>query len=218
VFSEELDYAPSLWVNLKGRDPLGTVDPQDLDRVCQEACDALEKWRDPWTDEPLVRRAYRREELFEGPFVDRAPDIVLDLALPRGYSLSCLSSEGGSRPPIRKLAPEEFAGGRGRGLNGTHRRDGMFILAGSAGKQVGPLVGVGIADLAPTMLALGGIEIPASMDGRVVDEAIPHGIEVRRMTTGAPSGSTGAQRLYTPEEEREIAERLAALGYLDGPP
>jgi len=218
VFSEELDYAPSVWVNLQGRYPLGTVAPQDFERVRQAACDALEEWRDPWTGEPVVRRAYHREELYDGPFVERAPDIVLDLALPGGYSLACLSSEGGRRPPIRKLVPGEFGGGRGKGLNGTHRRDGLFIVGGAGGRQAGLVSGVGIADLAPTLLALAGIEIPPSMDGLILEAALPEGLEVQRVATSVPSSATAPERIYSAEEEREVSERLAALGYLDGPP
>ena len=133
AFSEELDYAPSVWINLRGREPLGTVAPQDFERVRQAACDALEAWRDPWTGAPVVRRAYRREELYEGPFVDRAPDIVLDLALPGGYSFACLASEGGRRPPIRKLTPDEFGGGRGRG---GHRRLHFYDHSGKRWREL----------------------------------------------------------------------------------
>jgi hypothetical protein len=32
---------------------------------------------DPVTGEPVVVRAYRREELYQGPNEERAPDIVL---------------------------------------------------------------------------------------------------------------------------------------------
>jgi len=218
AFSEELSYAPSVWINLKGREPLGTVAPQDFERVREDVCEALEAWCDPWTGEPLVRRAYRREELYDGPLVERSPDIVLDLALPGGYSLACLSSEGGQRPPIRKLAPEEFGGGRGRGLAGTHRRDGLFVVAGMGGRRMGPVGGVGIADIAPTLLAFAGVEIPASMDGSVIEGILPDGLAARRAVSAPALTVTGPEQPYDGEQEREVAERLAALGYLDEAP
>jgi predicted AlkP superfamily phosphohydrolase/phosphomutase len=214
AFSEELDYAPSVWLNLRGREPLGTVAAADRGRVCRDVCGALEEWRDPWTRAPIVRRAYLREEIYDGPFVDRSPDIVLDLALPGGYSYTCLASDRGARPAIRKLAPEELAGGRGRGLNGTHRRHGLFVLADGGVRAAGRLDGVDIVDLAPTLLALAGVEVPAWMDGRAVGVALPAGAE--RAAGGRPCHppAVAGPTPYGTDEEKEVAARLAALGYI----
>jgi predicted AlkP superfamily phosphohydrolase/phosphomutase len=216
AFSEELDYAPSVWLNVRGEDPLGTVAPADVNRATRDVCAALEEWRDPWTGAPIVRRAYPREELYDGPFVHRAPHVILDLALPDGYSYACVSSVGGARPSIRKLGADEFAGGRGRGLNGTHRRDGLFILAGGSIPAAGRVDAVGIADLAPTLLAVAGIAAPPWMDGRTIDRVMaamprPVGMEA------APLAALGDERPYDRDEEREVAARLIALGYLDEP-
>lgn len=218
AFSEELDYAPSVWIHVRGRDPFGTVAAADYERVRQEVCEVLQEWHDPWTHAPVVRRVYRREEIYDGPAVAQAPDLVLDLALPGGYSYACLSSAAGQRPPMRKLAPEEFAGGRGRGMNGTHRRDGLFVLSGANIPAVGRLAGVEIADLAPTLLALQGVDVPASMDGRMVAALLPEGTHIRRRAAESTAADPGIELPYDPEEERQVAERLAALGYLDGPP
>ena len=216
AFSEELDYAPSVWINVRGRDPSGTVAASDRPRVCREVCEMLEAWRDPWTGAAIVRRAYPREEIYEGPFVDRAPDIVLDLALPGGYSYTCLPSLGGRRPAIRKLEPGEFAGGRGRGLNGTHRPDGMFILAGGNLPVLGRREGVAIADLAPTLLTLTGLDVPPWMDGVIPEGLRPAGAAASpRGRRPPPPPASGMQQPYGPDEEREVAARLAALGYLD---
>jgi predicted AlkP superfamily phosphohydrolase/phosphomutase len=215
AFSEELDYAPSVWINLRDREPLGTVTPAEYDSVRQHVCDALEAWRDPWTGAPVVRRAFRREEIYDGPYVHLAPDIVLDLALPSGYSYACLSSCGGRQPPIRRLTGDEFGGGRGRGLNGTHRRDGLFILGGGPVRRVGHIAGADIVDLAPTVLAVAGLEAPASMDGRAME--VLEGTASCRAPTVTPSPAGDPAEAYGAAEEQEIAERLAALGYLDGP-
>jgi predicted AlkP superfamily phosphohydrolase/phosphomutase len=219
AFSEELDYAPTVWLNVQGRDPLGTVAPQDYERVRMRVCALLESWRDPWRGTPIVKRAYRREEVYDGPHVERAADIVLDLNLPDGYSYSCLSSAGGRQPAVRRLDPAEFAGGRGRGLNGTHRRSGLFVVAGGGVPAQGRIEHAAIADLAPTLLALAGVEVPGSMDGRVMAELLPPGTVVRR-GRGEPGDLDGGglERPYGESEEEDVAARLTALGYLDGPP
>jgi len=218
AFSEELDYAPTVWLNVRGREPCGTVTPAEYERVRDRVCAALEAWRDPWRGDRIIRRAYRREEIYHGPAVDRAPDIILDLELRDGYSYSCLSSLGGQRPAIRKLSRQECAGGRGRGLNGTHRHDGLFVASAGIFPGIGRIDGVGIADLAPTLLALLGIEIPGFMDGRVVEAMLREGIVVRRAgAVASDEGPPQGERPYDAAEERDVARRLAALGYLDGP-
>jgi predicted AlkP superfamily phosphohydrolase/phosphomutase len=59
-----------IYVNLRGREPQGSVDPGDLDRVVGE----LKQWAE---ELPWVEQAVPREEAFTGPESDRAPDLVL---------------------------------------------------------------------------------------------------------------------------------------------
>jgi arylsulfatase A-like enzyme len=92
----------------------------------------------------------------------------------------------------------------------------LFILGrggiGSSGRREGS----GIADLAPTLLALAGIDVPGWMDGQVMADLLPEGIVVRRADGPDPPRAAGGESHYGPEQEREIAARLAALGYVDG--
>src|SRR5439155_272209 len=122
----------------------------------------------PWREEagrPVVGGVWRREELYAGPFVERAPDLVLELALVDGYSRSCLPSAGPG-PALRRLAPAEHGGGKGRGMNGAHRPDGLFVLAGAGVRPAGALGPADIVDVLPTLLALAGEPVPGGLDGR----------------------------------------------------
>ena len=75
AFFDENPYYPSLWINLKGRWPHGTVEPgEEYERVRSELIERLRGWRHPDTDEPIVKGAYRREEVYEGSCLDEAPD------------------------------------------------------------------------------------------------------------------------------------------------
>jgi predicted AlkP superfamily phosphohydrolase/phosphomutase len=193
AWSEELNYFPSIRVNLQGRDPDGTVAPADYDAYVDALCAELEAW-------DAVARAWRRDALYDGPETARAPDIILELALEQGYSHSCLRARGG--PAFRRIGPHEVLGGKERGMTGTHRDPGI-LLASQAVTRAQP----GLEDIAPTVLAVTGVAGPP-MDGAPL-----WGGETA--AAAAPAVRSAAPRAYSPEEERVLEERLRALGYLE---
>jgi predicted AlkP superfamily phosphohydrolase/phosphomutase len=173
VFSEEFHYAPSFWLNLAGRDPSGRVAPgRPAHELKQRVKEQFMAVRNPDTSEPVVERVCEREELYHGPFVERAPDLIIEPGLDRGYSYAYLSSlSPGASGWIRALARSEFVGAKGASMNGSHRRNGIFLMSGEgvrSGKTLPPL---SILDVAPTILSLYGIEVPDQMDGKVIEEA-----------------------------------------------
>ena len=192
AWSEELNYFPSVRVNLRGREPDGQVAPADCDRFVADLCDELETW-------DCVERAWRREELYDGDYVDRAPDIVLQLALEDGYSHSCLRSRAGAGA-FRRIGPDEFVGGRERGMNGNHRPEGVLFLSEKAAASC-----AGIEDVAPTVLACLGVPGPP-MDGAPL-------LGETGGTIGAAQRAPG--RDYTQEQRQVVEDRLRDLGYFE---
>ncbi len=75
-----------------------------------------------------------------------------------------------------------------------------------------------IGDLAPTILHLAGIPVPADLDGRVVAEALDAGWlaahPVQIAETSVTTSPTATTNIYSDEEEALLAKHLAALGYL----
>ena len=65
-----------IYLNLKGKYPLGTVDPADYERVRQELKEGLEGLTFEG-GEKVVNRIYFKEELYHGPHADIGPDIVV---------------------------------------------------------------------------------------------------------------------------------------------
>jgi len=196
AWSEELNYFPSIRVNLAGREARGQVTPADYNAFVQDLCARLEAWAP-------VARAWPRAELFEGPCVERAPDIILELALEDGYSHSCLRSRGG--PAFRRLRPDEYIGGKERGMNGAHRPEGVLFLSEKPAARSAAL-----QDIAPTVLAHLGVAAPP-MDGRSLfeEQAIPDA-----PGAAAPHPLAGETE-YTREEQALIEARLRALGYYE---
>ena len=112
AFSEEANTNPGVWINLAGREAAGCVAPEDYEACRDAVLDALADWRLP-SGKPVVRRAFRREEVHPGPFCERVPDIVFELALDDGYGLSLVPTPWtGTRagdqaiPAVRVLPPE----------------------------------------------------------------------------------------------------------------
>ncbi|MGH7894011.1 MAG: alkaline phosphatase family protein, partial [Candidatus Binatia bacterium] len=170
AFSDELDYHPSVWLNVRGREPEGTVALAEYERTRDAVIAALTSWR--YEDgRPVVARAWRRENLLAGPYVERAPDVLVELALVDGYSPSCLRS-GGAGPAVRRLAPHEHGGGKGAGMSGAHRPDGLLVLAGTGVRPVGEIAGCHVTDVVPTLLAAAGVPIPHGLDGSARTSAL----------------------------------------------
>jgi predicted AlkP superfamily phosphohydrolase/phosphomutase len=191
AWSEELNYFPSIRLNLGGREPEGVVRPSDYAAVREELCRRLETWE-------CVRKAWTRDELYQGKFVSRAPDIVLELELEDGYSHSCLRARGG--PSFRRIRPEEHLGGKERGMNGSHRPVGVLLLSEPSDAQAARL-----EDIAPTVLACLDVPSPPT-DGRSL------------LGRGSAFAATGGERPecpYTREQERILERRLRGLGYYE---
>jgi predicted AlkP superfamily phosphohydrolase/phosphomutase len=192
AWSEEANTQPGVWLNVRGREARGSIAPGDYERVRDEVISALESWRLPGDagGGPVVARAQRREEIYRGPFIDRAPDVVVELALDAGHGLSLVPTPWVEDPPaVRTLEAAEWGGGRGRGMNGTHRRNGIWIDAGAA------------LAVAPDGLAAAAPSIAKAM-----------GLEWRDAGYGdAPR----VRREYSADEDELVAGRLRALGYLE---
>jgi len=139
-----------IFVNLRGREPLGSVDPgQDYERVRSELIDSLSALSDPDSGEPMIERVYHREEIYSGPCYDQAPDLV---AMPhRGYDL---------KGSIKK----DVLTDRGV-INGAHTYDDAMLYV--QGQEVRKDE-VAIVDVMPTILHLMGVPIPEDVDGEVL--------------------------------------------------
>lgn len=209
AFSEELDYHPNVWLNLAGREPDGVVDASDYARRRAEVTEALVSWKHP-DGRPVVARVWPREDLYTGPAVESAPDLLLELALLDGYTPSCLRSDGPGAS-VRPLSATELGAGKGAGMNGSHRRDGMYLFAGAGVHAAGRSATADIVDVLPTLLPLGGHPVPSGLDGR----PIPGVLAVAPVEVPDDLGGGAAPEAYSAENEAAIAARLEALGYLE---
>lgn len=221
AFFEENPYYPALRINLKGRQPQGTVEPgAEYEALRTELIAKLEAWRHPQTGEPMVEKAYRREEVYSGACLDEAPDIVVKWATHENYTYAFrVSSKSKSLAWIEELDPHRQENSAFfTGKSGSHRDNGIFLAEGPQVTAEKTIDGARIIDVAPTILHLLGVPTPADMDGRALIE-IFEGAAAAPMAVGEAAGvvaaSTDDDASYTDEDKVVINERLRALGYID---
>ncbi len=205
AWSDEMNYAATIHLNVEGRDPLGTV--RDVDATLRGLTKDLLEWR--VDGEPVVQAVHRREDLYQGPFVERSPDLVLERTEPEGYTWTLLSSALGTSPS-RRLTTDELAGAKGLGMNGTHRQHGIWVLSGK-GIAANRRISADIVDPTPTMLAWMGVPIPDFVDGRVRQSAFSEPIAPVFSKQFSESAS---KRAASTEEAGAMRRRLESLGYL----
>lgn len=216
AFSEDMNYFPGIHINLKGRDPLGTVQKgNEYERVRSRILERLGAWKDPDTGAGLVRRAWRREEIYKGAFLDRAPDIILDLNRDGPYAYVCLPHRlFPGQEAFRRLDPAEQGGTRLLSMSGAHRQDGILLFSPSCTGRGSEINGAAaIEDICPSILGFFGLPSDRRMDGRSI-------AELTRQTDMLPAVNqrchTPNRRVaYTAEEEKTIARRLKNIGYFE---
>lgn len=204
-------YYGQIFINLKGREPEGIVEPgQEYETLRQEIVRELHQLKDPEDGRPIVDRVYTREELFHGPSLEQAPDlltIMRDLTYITRKDYEFASQRG---ILFRQPYTDE---------SGSHHLDGILVASGPAFKpQPAPLHALPqIPDVTPTILHLMNCPIPTTMDGRVLDELIT--AEYMEHNPIQYSENDLEVRLDENSEwdaaaEAEVMERLKKLGYL----
>ena len=77
---------------MAGREPRGTVDPRDLEEVCDRLADHLLDVVNVDTGEPLVDAVLRTSDHYDRAEVDNLPDLGVELAEVDGRPVPELSS------------------------------------------------------------------------------------------------------------------------------
>ncbi len=194
----------SIYINLKGREPEGAVSPEEYGAVREEIVQLAKEFVDPRTGEPLIGQILRREELYQGPHLDRAPDLILRPKDARNIFFGL--ADFGSNVTVDTVYR----------YSGMHRDQGMLMMKGKPVRKGARIEGANIVDLAPTILYVLGLPIPQDMDGRPLPEAFQEEyVHAMPLAYSEVASSTGSKETgYTEEGEKEIEERLKGLGYL----
>ncbi len=162
-----------VFINLKGREPQGVVEKKDYEKVRGKIIRLLKKVRDLKTGRGAVKKVHRREEIYWGPYVRRAPDLTVDWREGEPFSGFLVEDKKLGRIEIEKPRLAFIHRKRG-GWRGDHRRMGIYLFWGKGIK--GGKFGVKkIYDMAPTILKILGVKLEKKFDGKVIVEALPKG-------------------------------------------
>lgn len=146
-----------LYLNVRGREPEGIVAPgSDADRLRTELIGKLVELRDPKTGEPVIRNVYRPEQIYSGPYVDSAPDLLI------GYN----ENYRASWDTILGAYPRDVLLDNLDPWSGDHCMDARY-LAGTmlCNRRFTPGT-PRLEDMAPTILTACGVSVPEEMTGR----------------------------------------------------
>ncbi|MHC4473128.1 MAG: alkaline phosphatase family protein, partial [Planctomycetota bacterium] len=146
-----------LFLNRKGREAKGTVEEGEEARaLSREIAGKLVALVDPETGEKPIRRMYDAEEIYDGPYRDDAPDLIIGYE--RGYRNSWSAATG--------TVTESVFTDNTKSWSGDHCVDPEVVPGVLFSNLVIPAGRPRIVDLAPTILDLLGVEPPRYMTGR----------------------------------------------------
>ncbi|HEX7940241.1 MAG TPA: alkaline phosphatase family protein, partial [Gemmatimonadaceae bacterium] len=146
-------YTGCVRVNLRGREPMGTVAPgAEYDALLARLEQDLHALRDPETGEPVVARTVRTRDAFGEEVHPALPDLVVFW---RAHDRPLLRVTH----PRAELTQAPHAFHRGS----HHTTEGLLVAAGSAVRPAGRTSDVSPLALAPTLLALLDVPAPPTM-------------------------------------------------------
>lgn len=178
--------------------PCGQVTEAEYDSLLADIVSDLQSvdHPDPTADRSLLSELHTKDDIFDGPYVDRAPDLVfvadeMRCNAPRGFGGQIFSEEQW----------------------GEHRKYGCLITSGPDFDRLETdAETANIVDLFPLVLALCGTPIPENVDGTIPRDRL----------CGEPEPTFREDRDdvrrvqdYSDSESDSVEDQLRGLGYLE---
>lgn len=149
-------YYGRLFLNVRGREPQGLVAPEDYEATRNRLIAELEALGGP-DGRPIGTRVHKPEALYPEVRGAAPPDLFVYFGDLRWRSVGTV---GG---PVHTFENDTGPD------DANHAPDGMLIAVGPGVRPEGPIVGMQLMDVAPTVLRLFDMDVPSDMRGRVID-------------------------------------------------
>lgn len=196
-----------IYINVKGREPQGIVEPgEEYEELRDQLIRELRDLAGPGTERKVNVTVLKKEEIYRGEYVSKAPDIFLFLNELRTGMNTALGHDDFFTCELSS-----------RHDNADHRMDGVLFMKGPEFKRGFKITGAQIIDVAPTVLYLMGCPIPSDMDGKVLTSAFEPSYQKSNPIVYEEIVEEHGPLEYgwSKEEEERIKERLKSLGYID---
>jgi len=177
-------YSASVFLNVRGREPQGTIPPDEYELFRDELRRKFEALADD-KGVPLNAVGYKPDQLYRQ--ASRvSPDLIVQFS---NFSWRVVGSVGHQSAFLRHVALPDAC---------NHSRTAVFALIAPSHPLSGEYEGARVLDMAPTLLDLAGLAIPGSMQGR-------------SLVAGMQKDESGARHI---DGERLMRQRLEGLGYV----
>ena len=147
-----------IYLNLWGREAQGIVSREEASALRDELAGKLAGLRDDAADEIAIRSVYQAADIYKGPYLNAAPDLIIGYA--EGYRAAWDAATG-------RVTRTVFEDNK-KAWCGDHCVDPPLVPGVLFSNLRMTADDPGIEDLAPTALRLFGVEVPAWMEGRPV--------------------------------------------------
>lgn len=145
----------SIYINMRGREGKGIVALKDATAMKNEIITRLEAYTDEETGLKPVEKVYDSSQIYFGDYSEDAPDMVVGF-IP-GYRMGWQTAIGGLADSVCYWEKSEWKGDH---LVDAHYVSGTFLTTFPVIDRAPRTI-----DIAPTILALCGCDIPSQMDG-----------------------------------------------------
>ncbi len=194
-----------LYINLKGRQPNGIVEPGEYEMLRDELAARFRAMTclDPSGATICVFPDVHRPEVLYNCRRDEQPWMP-DLLLVPHPGLAVVRKIRGRRA---------VQWPRFHHLGGTHRIEGVLAAAGPNIRR-GHSIKANIVDITPTVLAALGVPVPQEMEGKVLTDIFEQPPAVTYEKTERKQAATSGE-VFTEAEKDALTRRLIDLGYLE---
>ena len=148
-----------IYLNMKGREKFGCVQPgEEAKKIKSEIIEKLTGFVDPTFGKVAINEVFASEKIYSGPYLNEAPDLIIGYN--DGYRISWDAAIG-------KTTKEVFADNT-KCWSGDHGIDPRLVPGVLFSNRKVQSENLSIADIAPTVLELFGIQTPSYMDGKAL--------------------------------------------------
>lgn len=164
-FFEDIDWSKTkayalgfggIYLNKIGREYYGIVAYDEEQNLKQDIAKGLEQLKDPQSGEMVIKKVYFKEDIFQGPYINDAPDLFVGFNL--GYRASWQTALGGVPASLIEDNKKKWSGDH---LVDSHLVPGVLFM----NKKI-ELKEPSIIDIAPTVLGLFNIDRPKEIQGK----------------------------------------------------